>query len=100
MSLKKCSECENTISTKAKTCPHCGAKNKKSRRGILVLIILAAVACAIILPLLRGISEETKTSVENTVKEGLRSLGIYISGFLDGQEYTDLYIWPIVQLAA
>ena len=30
MALKQCKECDNTVSNKAKTCPHCGARVKKS----------------------------------------------------------------------
>src|SRR4051812_9131905 len=42
MALVKCSECGNEISTKAKTCPKCGAKVK--RMGILGGIFWAMLA--------------------------------------------------------
>jgi hypothetical protein len=34
MSLISCSECGNKISSSAKTCPQCGAKNTKQSWGI------------------------------------------------------------------
>lgn len=40
MSLIECKECKKQISDKAKTCPHCGAKVKKSHPVRLVLMIL------------------------------------------------------------
>ena len=33
MALIKCHECEHEISKSAKTCPNCGAKNKKRTSG-------------------------------------------------------------------
>jgi len=39
MALNKCKECDNHVSSKAKTCPHCGAPVKKSCRGALLFII-------------------------------------------------------------
>lgn len=33
MAIIKCTECGNEVSTKAETCPHCGAKNKQPSIG-------------------------------------------------------------------
>lgn len=45
MALKNCKECEHKISTKAETCPSCGAKQPKatSRATWLVLILVGAI---------------------------------------------------------
>ena len=42
MALIKCAECGKEISNKAKTCPHCGAKNKK-RTSPGAYIVLALI---------------------------------------------------------
>lgn len=41
MALIKCTECSHVISTEAKTCPNCGARNKayKSKIGKLILVL-------------------------------------------------------------
>lgn len=49
MSLKKCNECGNMVSTSARACPQCGAKVPKTKwwlwipLGIVVLFIAAGV---------------------------------------------------------
>lgn len=51
MALVKCHECENEVSTEARRCPKCGAKNKKFEQskiimfggGFLLLVVLLAV---------------------------------------------------------
>ena len=46
MALVKCNECGNTLSKKAKICPHCGVKVKKSpskSTQFLFLVILAII---------------------------------------------------------
>ena len=43
MSLVKCHECGNQISTEAKTCPQCGAKNKASAKTSKWLIAIAVM---------------------------------------------------------
>lgn len=44
MSLKKCSECGNQISSSSSRCPHCGARHVSSLTRILAWIIFALVA--------------------------------------------------------
>lgn len=53
MALVKCKECGKEISSSAKTCPSCGAKNKKKSVGIggvllfgLVLFFLLVIICS------------------------------------------------------
>ena len=41
--LIPCKHCGEMISKSAKTCPHCGAKNRKATVGIVVLIILVFI---------------------------------------------------------
>jgi hypothetical protein len=53
MALKPCKECKQEVSTKAKSCPHCGAKNptvsgKDTAKGCLAFIVLFAVLTVII----------------------------------------------------
>ncbi len=43
MSLVKCHECGNQISTEAKTCPQCGAKNKARAKTSKWLIVVAVI---------------------------------------------------------
>mgnify|MGYP000212043689 CR=1 FL=1 len=52
MALIKCKECKEKISSKAKTCPHCGAENKKRSglgfvSGLVILIILVWIGSTI-----------------------------------------------------
>lgn len=49
MSLIKCKECSKEISSKAKTCPQCGATSKKKSNGCLLLIILLIVIAIVYL---------------------------------------------------
>jgi len=51
MAIVKCYECGRDISTEAKSCPHCGAKNKSRKkskylRWIFALAVIAAVVAA------------------------------------------------------
>lgn len=44
--MKPCKVCGKQIAKKAKTCPYCGAKNKKSHKGLIALLIIIVVAVA------------------------------------------------------
>lgn len=49
MALNKCRDCGNEISSKAKSCPKCGAPNKpKKSRKLLVFLIISGVLISII----------------------------------------------------
>ena len=48
MAIKKCKECGDKVSTKATSCPHCGAVLKKERKsigcgGLIIVLILLGV---------------------------------------------------------
>jgi hypothetical protein len=68
MALKKCRECGNSVSTRAATCPSCGAPVKKSKTvstgcGCLLLLLgLVAVA---------GIRESNRTPEEKAQRAAL-----------------------------
>ncbi len=47
MAMKPCKECKQDVSTKAKTCPHCGVKNptitaKDQFVGAIILVVIIA----------------------------------------------------------
>lgn len=43
MTIKKCKECGNDVSTKAESCPHCGAKQKRTSIGCVGAIFIIFV---------------------------------------------------------
>lgn len=50
MALTKCAECGNEVSTQAKACPKCGAKNKPKRsyRRVAILLGIGAFVVAVV----------------------------------------------------
>ena len=48
MALKKCKECGNQISTKAKSCPKCGAVLKRKVSGFFSFIVLGFVFISLV----------------------------------------------------
>jgi hypothetical protein len=53
MALKPCKECKQEVSTKAKSCPHCGAKNptvsgKETAQGCLGIIVLSIIIAVVV----------------------------------------------------
>lgn len=69
MALVKCKECGSEISTKAESCPKCGAKIKKKGMGcgsLLVIVILAFIVIAMITP-------STPTSTSSSAGEAAPS---------------------------
>ena len=72
MSLIKCKECENTVSSKAKICPHCGAKIKKSAWRIVGSIILIVGSGAVFLAVFHWAS--------TTITIAIKSADYYNSG--------------------
>lgn len=46
--MKPCKVCGKQIAKKAKTCPYCGAKNKKSHKGLIALLIIIFVAAMVV----------------------------------------------------
>ena len=77
MALKKCKECGNDVSTKAKTCPHCGASNRPSTlascAGCLGVSILGMIVLSILMPdtgtSSSGSGSTSKTEPEKTPEE-------------------------------
>lgn len=55
MAMTKCKECGNEVSTKADSCPHCGAKLKREGIG-------AGSGCLVILLLFAGVWFHAVTS--------------------------------------
>ena len=52
MALINCEECGNSISDKAKVCPHCGYPNKGKGKGFAVTsLILGIIALVYALPI-------------------------------------------------
>lgn len=48
MALTKCKECGNKISKKAKTCPQCGAPNKKQTSPVTYLVLVVIILIAFV----------------------------------------------------
>lgn len=60
MAVKKCEECGDKVSTKAKLCPHCGAKVPQPTSAFTWLI-----AIVIFVPITFGIFSDTEQSGES-----------------------------------
>jgi len=54
MALINCKECDNEISKKAKTCPQCGAKNK--RPSLILQIVFVLFGCTFLANIFSGAS--------------------------------------------
>ena len=62
-----CKVCGKEIAKSAKTCPHCGARNKKKRSFIkFALIALAVVGIVIVVAIVAGGSKQSKQISELT----------------------------------
>jgi len=82
MALIKCNECENEISKQAKTCPNCGAKNKK--RLTLGKIIILLFGGMMLIGLITdndtvtssysdsGSSQTVQTTINNNVEQAIK----------------------------
>lgn len=64
MAIKKCKECEGEVSTKAKTCPKCGAKAPKSTS--LFTWLIAALATFYLIGVLISQSTQTTQTTQTT----------------------------------
>ncbi|MEA1911771.1 MAG: DUF4352 domain-containing protein [Spirochaetota bacterium] len=66
MALKKCKECGAEISSKAKVCPSCGAKNKtRSKLGVFLAVILIGIG--LIWMISDGVSAGSSSSGSSTI---------------------------------
>lgn len=66
MSIKKCKECGNDVSTSAKTCPHCGKKYPSGGLTTPVKIILFLVLLLVIGKLFNTPENSQKTNTTTT----------------------------------
>ncbi len=67
MSLKRCRECGNTVSSSARVCPHCGKRNPTtSTTGWFVLIIIAVVCMVLIFSSSGSRTSRSSSSGSNT----------------------------------
>jgi hypothetical protein len=66
MAIKKCKECGEEVSSKAETCPHCGApvkqRNKIGCLGLLVILAAIGFGAALLAPNLTTTDKLSKTS--------------------------------------
>ncbi|MFH2082075.1 MAG: zinc ribbon domain-containing protein [Pseudomonadota bacterium] len=71
MSIIKCRECGNEVSTEAKTCPKCGAKVKKPA-GVLTIILVAVIGAVLLAPFVLDTSRHPppeKTAAEQAAEK-------------------------------
>lgn len=72
MALKPCKECKTEVSTKAKTCPHCGVKNPgvTAKDMFLGMVIFVVIVFGLIAYFSGGSeSDENKTAPEEITEE-------------------------------
>lgn len=69
MSLKKCKECGNKVSTRAKFCPHCGAKVPNKISGILLCLLFFLIFISYIGKKESNKATSTKTNINKTIKK-------------------------------
>lgn len=79
MALIKCNECQQTISDKAETCPHCGAAQRSAgvadvtigkdlKNGLLIIVLL--IGAAVILNKPSGPDNNTAGPTSNVTPVG------------------------------
>ena len=66
MGMTKCSECGTPISTKAETCPKCGAKIKRTSRVVKLIAIL--IALGIVASIWASLSAERRAQEKASVE--------------------------------
>jgi len=77
MSLKKCKECGNTVSSKAANCPSCGAQIKTHIScigAIFVLIVIAIAGGSISNSLNKASKQKTTTDIKPAQKQAAEKL--------------------------
>ena len=91
MSLRKCPDCGNGVSSSARACPHCGRPRKKAHVPIeLVGVLGVAVICLVALPWRTSLQDDTtsasavppappQTSIARPYRHLERSLNALIS---------------------
>ncbi len=98
MALIECYECGKAISKSAKTCPHCGAKNKKHTRAKSWIIILVFILFGIlILSNIGNGPQKTPEKLSNSAAQIELLNGLINDGFLQIEaHYNKAYIDPKV----
>lgn len=75
MTLFKCEECGNDVSTKAKACPKCGARTTKSTKPIWLVICLIILIAAILFTYKTSSTDkDTPTHKETPVEKSNREI--------------------------
>ena len=65
--MKRCKECKNSISSKAKTCPYCGTPVKNNTGCLAVVIVLVLIFIAY--PLIRGYNRAAEKAENKTINK-------------------------------
>lgn len=76
--MKKCKACGNEIAKSAKTCPHCGAKNKK-KHPVLIGIIVVVALIVVIAAMGDGDESGKNTKTEFCVGEAAELDGVSVT---------------------
>jgi RNA polymerase subunit RPABC4/transcription elongation factor Spt4 len=59
MALDACRECGNQISTKAKTCPHCGIKSPtRTKSSVIGAVVILGIISFVVISKIQGDKEE------------------------------------------
>ncbi|MGR3176442.1 MAG: hypothetical protein ACUZ8E_00100 [Candidatus Anammoxibacter sp.] len=69
MSLKKCKECGNSLSSKANACPHCGSVNKKTSGCAMLALILIIIV--VLIYIIYSFSDETENVINEPIVQSL-----------------------------
>ena len=99
MALIKCTECGKEISSKAKICPHCGAKNKKRTSPSAWIILILALIFAFIYFSNTGTDNRKSSSILQNDQQQIELLNKLIGeGYLRieaqyNKAYISLDIW-------
>jgi len=96
MAMKKCKECGNEVSTKAESCPKCGAVLKKKTgclgyigAGILILFVLGVIGS-----LMEDDSNRTTSnSKQSSVTSKSKAQKTYKEGDTANIGYTSYAVW-------
>ena len=73
MALKKCKECGNEVSTKAKACPKCGAVVKPSQAAAAGCLILLVIVVVLIWGLGKSVKEKDREIVNSSAPASSQS---------------------------
>lgn len=81
----ECKACGQEISSGAKSCPHCGERNKKSKsKGLLIVIAIIVIASCIAGALSSNSNTSTTTSNNNSTSKNNSSVSTNAKSVYDG----------------